>query len=64
LIESIADVAASIKYEIEKNGNLGNFEESLKILNSVSNHMGLLLLSAKRMITSFLSKAKIVFYIK
>jgi predicted ArsR family transcriptional regulator len=40
LIESIADVAASIKYEIEKNGNLGNFEESLKILNSVSNHMG------------------------
>ena len=41
LIESIADdIAASIRYEIEKSGNLGNFEESLKILNSVSNDMG------------------------
>jgi DeoR family transcriptional regulator, suf operon transcriptional repressor len=41
LVESVADdIAASIKYEIEKSGNLGNFEESLKILNSVSNQMG------------------------
>ena len=41
LVESVADdIAAIIKYEIEKNGNLGNFEESLKILNSVSNQMG------------------------
>jgi DeoR family transcriptional regulator, suf operon transcriptional repressor len=41
LIESVADdIAASIGYEIEKSGSLGNFEESLKILNSVSNHMG------------------------
>jgi DeoR family transcriptional regulator, suf operon transcriptional repressor len=41
LIESVADdIAASIRYEIEKSGSLGNFEESLKILNSVSNHMG------------------------
>jgi DeoR family transcriptional regulator, suf operon transcriptional repressor len=41
LIESIADdIATNIRYEIEKSGNLGNFEESLKILNSVSNHMG------------------------
>src|SRR6184192_1696593 len=35
LIESVADdIAASIRYEIEKSGSLGNFEESLKILNS------------------------------
>jgi DeoR family suf operon transcriptional repressor len=41
LVESVADdIAASIRYEIEKSGNLQNFEESLKILNSVSNHMG------------------------
>ncbi|MFL6455435.1 MAG: helix-turn-helix transcriptional regulator [Nitrososphaeraceae archaeon] len=41
LVESVADdIAASIRYEIEKCGSLGNFEESLKILNSVSNHMG------------------------
>ena len=41
LVESVADdIADSIKYEIEKSGNLGNFEESLKILNSVSNQMG------------------------
>ena len=41
LIESVADdIAADIRYEIEKSGNLGNFEESLKILNSVSNHIG------------------------
>jgi predicted ArsR family transcriptional regulator len=41
LVESVADdIAASIKYEIEKNGSSGNFEESLKILNSVSNAMG------------------------
>jgi DeoR family suf operon transcriptional repressor len=41
LVESVADdIAASIRYEIEKSGSLGNFEESLKILNSVSNHMG------------------------
>jgi DeoR family transcriptional regulator, suf operon transcriptional repressor len=41
LIESVADdIADSIRYEIEKSGNLGNFKESLKILNSVSNHMG------------------------
>src|SRR3569623_3308724 len=34
LIESVADdIAASIVYEIEKNGSLGNFEESVKILN-------------------------------
>jgi predicted ArsR family transcriptional regulator len=41
LIESVADdIADSIKYEIKKGGNLGNFEESLKILNSALNHMG------------------------
>jgi DeoR family transcriptional regulator, suf operon transcriptional repressor len=41
LIESVADdIATSIRYEIEKSGSLGNFEESLKILNSASNHMG------------------------
>src|ERR671932_719946 len=41
LVESVADdIAASIKYEIEKNGSSGNFEESLRILNSISNHMG------------------------
>lgn len=41
MVESVADdIAASIRYEIEKSGSLGNFEESLKILNSVSNHMG------------------------
>jgi DeoR family transcriptional regulator, suf operon transcriptional repressor len=41
LIESVADdIADGIRYEIKKNGNLGNFEESLKILNSVLNHMG------------------------
>jgi DeoR family transcriptional regulator, suf operon transcriptional repressor len=41
LIESVADdMAASIKYEIEKSGSLGNFEESLRILNSASNDMG------------------------
>jgi DeoR family transcriptional regulator, suf operon transcriptional repressor len=41
LVESVADdIAASIKYEIEKSGNLDNFEESLRILNLVSNHMG------------------------
>jgi predicted ArsR family transcriptional regulator len=41
LIESVADdIADGIKYEIKKSGNLGNFEESLKILNSVSDHMG------------------------
>src|SRR5918911_3836157 len=33
LIESIADdIAASIRYEIEKSGNLSNFEGSLEIL--------------------------------
>ena len=41
LIESVADdIAASIKYEIEKSGSSGNFEESLRIFNSISNHMG------------------------
>jgi predicted ArsR family transcriptional regulator len=41
LVESVADdIAASIKYEIEKSGSLGNFEESLRILNSASNDMG------------------------
>jgi DeoR family transcriptional regulator, suf operon transcriptional repressor len=41
LIESVADdIAANIRYEIEKSGSSGNFEESLKILNSVSNQMG------------------------
>jgi predicted ArsR family transcriptional regulator len=41
LIESIADdIVGNIRYEIKKSGNLGNFEESLKILNSVSNDMG------------------------
>jgi DeoR family suf operon transcriptional repressor len=41
LVESVADdIAVSIKYEIEKSGNLDNFEESLRILNSASNDMG------------------------
>jgi DeoR family suf operon transcriptional repressor len=41
LVESVADdIAASIRYEIEKSGSLGNFEESLRILNSASNDMG------------------------
>ena len=41
LIESVADdIADGIRYEIKKSGNLGNFEESLKILNSVSDYMG------------------------
>ncbi|HJT48819.1 MAG TPA: ArsR family transcriptional regulator [Nitrososphaeraceae archaeon] len=41
LVESVADdIAASIRYEIEKSGSSGNFEESLKILNSISNAMG------------------------
>jgi predicted ArsR family transcriptional regulator len=41
IIESIADdLATNIRYEIEKNGHLNNFEESLQILNSVSNDMG------------------------
>jgi DeoR family suf operon transcriptional repressor len=41
LIESVADdIAANIRYEIEKSGSSGNFEESLIILNSVSNQMG------------------------
>src|SRR5918911_3842813 len=41
LVESVADdIAASIRYEIERSGSSGNFEESLNILNSVSNVMG------------------------
>src|SRR2546421_12201596 len=41
IIESVADdIATNIRYEIEKNGHLNNFEKSLQILNSVSNDMG------------------------
>jgi DeoR family transcriptional regulator, suf operon transcriptional repressor len=41
LVESVADdIAANIRHEIEISGNADNFEESLKILNSVSNAMG------------------------
>ncbi len=41
IIESIADgIAANIRLQIEKNGSLDNFEESLKILNSFSNDWG------------------------
>jgi DeoR family suf operon transcriptional repressor len=41
IIESVADdMATNIRYEIEKNGRLDNYKESLKIFNSVSNEMG------------------------
>jgi DeoR family suf operon transcriptional repressor len=41
IIRSIADdIAAEIKDRIEKNNDSGNFEKSLKILNSVSNELG------------------------
>jgi predicted ArsR family transcriptional regulator len=41
IIESIADdIATNIRHEIKKNGYLDNFEESLKIFNSISNDMG------------------------
>jgi DeoR family suf operon transcriptional repressor len=41
IMESIADdISTSIRYEIEKNGHLDNFEESLKIFNSFSNDLG------------------------
>ena len=41
IIESIADdIADNIRHEIKKKGCLDNFEESLKILNSVSNDLG------------------------
>jgi DeoR family suf operon transcriptional repressor len=41
LIESVADdMAEEIREKIKKNNSLNNFEESLKILDSVSNSMG------------------------
>jgi DeoR family transcriptional regulator, suf operon transcriptional repressor len=41
IIESIADdIATNIRHEINKKGYLDNFEESLKIFNSISNEMG------------------------
>ncbi len=41
IIESIADdIAANIRHEIKKKGCLDDFEESLKIFNSISNDMG------------------------
>ena len=41
LIKSIADdIAAVIRERIEKNNDSGNFEKSLKMLNSVSNELG------------------------
>jgi DeoR family suf operon transcriptional repressor len=41
IIKSIADdIAADIRERIEKNNDSGNFEKSLKMLNSVSNELG------------------------
>ncbi|MFZ0514034.1 MAG: ArsR family transcriptional regulator [Candidatus Nitrosopolaris sp.] len=41
IIKSIADdIADDIRERIEKNNGSGNFEKSLKMLNSVSNEMG------------------------
>jgi DeoR family transcriptional regulator, suf operon transcriptional repressor len=41
IIRSIADdIAADIKDRIEKNNDSGNFEKSLKMLNSVSDELG------------------------
>jgi DeoR family transcriptional regulator, suf operon transcriptional repressor len=41
IIKSVADdISADIREKIEKNNVSGNFEQSLKMLNSISNEMG------------------------
>ncbi len=43
LVESVADsIAADIRNRIEKSSSIRNFEEALKVLNSVSNDLGFL----------------------
>ena len=65
IIESIADdIATNIRHEIKKNGCLDNFEESLKIFNSISNDMGFASSITKEKMVVFLFYAKIAFYIR